>query len=980
MPQQKDTEDSACTNTATQSHQRKATSEQPHRKQKEDLTTQCKTTPFDRSTTVTFSYTTTTTHGVPTTTPKMETFSSRKENPIVSTMTKEDTTTATLTTTHRSVGHRAISQQEKINTKKNLVVSKTTTQEEKTRQIFKNTLFFNMRGSAQFVDVSPFKGGPKVWANFYEAFVSHTLKKQRMLNLNSLYHCSVLAIEWYWFRSKERRFKINSNHHYPTGEQQIQFFGKRDPPAWKMTLNKKLAMKIMFYFVSIKFGQIGMCFEGLSFVIKDISRYRSETFVYCGVLAHFTLFPASHKLQLSFPCSRLNDGGWSNRNICWNGWHKISLMYSVIDKGMIHNQPVSDSNKVQRRITETFVLKGTELVVSYLLMVKKHSFIHMNLSSFASSFYNIFDGPTIASRKLNLSAQHTSTFQALAVVWKNQTLIENLLLAIDYKSIKHFASGSISLKVNTTIRRTFCLDTSEFFPLVWNVNAPQKQQVKVITHKINFSGPMSYQCNYGGVAFLEVNGVEILSLCSSHDHANLSRHAYSRTSEMVLVVYRYNLLGEISVSAETQTTKCKSILVDLCKTVQHCPKRFTGSPFQTTDIIFMRLFCHRYENLLQYTPQNGAGCFVLQVYSKEIIQNSTVRCFFSIEDKHINRLSVPAVNFHIRLSVPSVGHVRPDKDNKWLHDNLVTKRPSNFSTRKLHLTNSGFFEPGTNLDLKTQIVVPSIEPCIKLSVDLRRQYYSPFWLDIGVTFPMSCAVPKALTATYLIGNRIIFGNNYFYKPFAGVKQFYLLVRSPTGVFPNNVQFCTQFWFNVGEFWHIYETSIAFDQPHEVALPTSDTIVFVKPGPNSDTPLCDKVQCAELNMRIVLEEEQSSPTSLTICSLQQCISNFSKIQLYNQTHFDSYSVIIQKKDLKVSWLKAAEICGNVGGALPAFFSNDDWIKIQQPMKIYFTKYYHQPAIFIGLAVNKAKKVVFSFQILCAFLEQCRIFCKWVSKEI
>ncbi len=644
--------------------------------------------------------------------------------------------------------------------------------------------------------------GPKMWTRYNEKILFEFLSKKISLeHYTPKYVFHLLSfIDKFCTTKFAEKFYNRTDHVYCTKEDS---YNSKRPSGhlkitmcwpqitefyWHLLLDKRLRMKIHFHEIKIAVRHIGMCVPMHSLVISSLfkNKNKREMFQYCGILAFFTLYPPSNQLHFVLSCVQFVKS--RTRMVCRRR-HHIAFWYSVIDENIIESQSNIFRKTWPQTLQEKLVVKENRTILSHHIIVQKIRNIRVCVLSCITTQFYVFDGPTQKSSLLRSKGflYKTSTFQVLVVLSSNPNCQDQVFryIALTPKIVKTF-------HLNTSISVNFplSLQRSESLADRLSIVAPVKYQVKAIITKIHFTGPISYQCMYGGITTLGEDEQEILSLCMPHeDTFQLSRHTYSAASMMHMIVYSYQALGDISVSSRFEATECHSVHIDPCLILFSCSYKMDQ---QMCDLTLGRskYIKLKFEHLtsvvstyrkavLTYAPMQWNICVVLQVYSNHICHFGLnfYTCVLQVRHENVFDRTVALADFRTRLSFPlldkNYDYLTPKVHMNWF-DNVSVQRISGHQRFTVGQMNQVTFNVFDNIDLTSQFDIRNVNFLGHFLVYF-EQYYSLSWFDIGLQFYKKSSLGQENIITCALGSGR-HADYLYHKCLETSKHFFLLFK------------------------------------------------------------------------------------------------------------------------------------------------------------------------------------------------------------
>ncbi len=244
--------------------------------------------------------------------------------------------------------------------------------------------------------------------NFLHKTIEHCLKKQRCQQTEKCFHGSMQLL-------KPTKTIIAD---LMQAKCKLQFpDNTKTEMVWVLDMDRKLASRLTFHHISIQFGFQGMCHRSTSFSVVSLGGER-QTFMFCGYIPLFTLYPPHHQVELHMDCAPQTTVSRGEQR-CYG--FNISFSFTVIDTGIIMNQAKawsSQADRVQMQLKNVVVLKRNESIRSYHVQTNKRFFLTIMIPSSVCQTFQIFDGPNSLSDALSScsSTCNTSTFQAFIMM------------------------------------------------------------------------------------------------------------------------------------------------------------------------------------------------------------------------------------------------------------------------------------------------------------------------------------------------------------------------------------------------------------------------------------------------------------------------------------------------------------------------------------------------------------------------------------
>ncbi len=714
-------------------------------------------------------------------------------------------------------------------------------------------------------DLSPFRSGPKAWASISEGFLTKTLEKCKLMEssenllVSNMFKHAFIRYSYYLktsrhkecpllmslddFRklptivkkalSKKKQFPsimtwydCNSMYaccqiwkHLPrkyliertTGELTAENFPGRHcapdgAPAdpfiiyWHVLLDKRTAFQLQFKIIYILSRYPGMCLPTQSFHVRSTSAGigKRDDFIFCGVISSFELYPPSHKLDMT-----LSSQDDPDRSVIR---HKVSFSYSLIDSDRIQSQPVNFTKDIKHStiLREIVVLLGSKSVLSFLVSVHKMYRIKVNCSFLSPTIHRLHDGPATSSAILNFldNIVHTKTFQAFAVL---HTTLPNKYL--HFKQVLLPCEMSACNFLSDSENRSLSIFDPDLDPKLTRIVVPENVQAKITILGMSFSGLLSYNCTHGGVAAFDQSGTELIWLCESHvEGRRLNRDIYSPSSQMFIVMYRYEGQGNIAMNLSVEASECHATHIDPCVARQACSIQrsviqrkkecdrflksidskfinFSGSPYLDAHIYW----CDKRTVHLWYTIKMSNSCIVLQVWPNQIVMNDPEksrddRCMVRLEDSLLFRFGKANVKHNFRISVPPTGFpfrsdtcregisVARSKFHNMFQNIAIVQSNTMKTTKGLKDSMCAM----TELEMKSVSAPTKHRSVLPFCSFFDRQQYSSFWVEVSISFSKFTTISEETTQIVSLGQSL--NCKYLFFKLDASKHLFLLVE------------------------------------------------------------------------------------------------------------------------------------------------------------------------------------------------------------
>lgn len=504
-----------------------------------------------------------------------------------------------------------------------------------------------------------FRDSPKRWLNYTDAFLNKTLYSNYLGAPNRCggrsYVSSIVYFEKY---ARNFCFDVSTNVAlpYPTIDYQrylhltlleqnvtepLRIIKLHIPeyPTIKLHLNLalKLSLNITFYYIHIWGRHASECFVGKIIVVGQ-NKGTSSSFNYCGIHPTLISYPPGHLVDLIF-----------KRNFRF-GTLETTLFFTVLDENIIF----SVAFKRTRFVRPSWILYIPNrecFLLRFYLKTEKYK----TLTISSSLELNIYDGPGILSPVLRTTKRKyvTSTFQCVSVVW---------LSTLEHESFQNHLNMSSELKpvdknfsIISFLRQNISLSLKN--PCVIVTSGEEFSYKYLTINNLTYKGYNDGSCTYAGLtvySLINKSYVEASSECFSHNGFYKYRNIYSKSNQLLFVLYSYKEYGKLTINITLSSTYCKPVSVNLCALNYLC--LFPGNKMCQEFKSEVQQFPHvNYSSTLGFFPflrfsVDANECFILQMIDKiDTLEGSPPDICFMIEIGHtpIHQENI-LLHYHVR--------------------------------------------------------------------------------------------------------------------------------------------------------------------------------------------------------------------------------------------------------------------------------------------------------------------------------------------
>ena len=252
-------------------------------------------------------------------------------------------------------------------------------------------------------------------------------------------------------------------------------------------------------------------------------------------------------------------------------------------------------------------------VMKFVLRTKKYQHLKLKFTIDSRLIVDLFDGPGTHSSNIfknNNESHVTSTFQSIIYVWMPSSKKLNVKCGLQ------FLSQSSSIKMNIQLNYSLSHIISHEFTKyeVWKILSYYNVNLTIIN--MTYTGFNDPLCTFAGIAIHSLNKnsyKEITTECMPYLNILASRNIYSKTYETLLVLYSYQKYGNLSLTMQFSTTKCKPVTINTCALSYLC--KFPNNTMCREHREQIKSLNLNYSHISTYFPVsvNPGQCFILQM-------------------------------------------------------------------------------------------------------------------------------------------------------------------------------------------------------------------------------------------------------------------------------------------------------------------------------------------------------------------------------
>ncbi len=419
--------------------------------------------------------------------------------------------------------------------------------------------------------------------------------------------------------------------------------------VWSFDLSKSLQLNLTYQNFYIWKGSLDCLRGNMSVLSGPNSEQRYLLHGYCGELPTFSVYPNFSGVDIVL-------------YIFTNTFHHITVVFSVLDFGLITNKRTSEHHEKEISVSSLLIRQKYSLL-SYVITTAKshHLLIH---SSLPHCCFYVLDGPGFMSGIVKMSAEgvfELSTFQGIVQILNSAGTSERASDLFNY-SFNKLSRRQNYCVANDSSPVLSLSSNSHMSPFVGMLCGVDGFQVNLTVTGWYFTGMESVTCQFGGIVIAE--GLadtfnEIVVLCDQNDiYGGLNRSFYSHNSSLLIVGFWYKYYSDIQVELTLSPTKCVGVQIShrtffsLCEypiDKLHCQSYLNKITKDSDLFLTYNRKTHKHCQILYSLPADS--CFVLQY----LRNHSHPNVFMSISGCQVAPGPIPLsgleIELHLRASL-----------------------------------------------------------------------------------------------------------------------------------------------------------------------------------------------------------------------------------------------------------------------------------------------------------------------------------------
>ena len=410
-----------------------------------------------------------------------------------------------------------------------------------------------------------FVNAPKEWFRYITKYLELTLSKSHP-NIKEIYtSMNAKKLKITIHDDKYNKFEIEKTIVHPLGVvrrirwkyRYVHLEAEEDKILF--TLNKNLCLNLTFLQIHFGFRHLHTCAVGEVRVTSHTTN--KEGFRYCGIQSNIINYPQNRKVSIFLTTLT----GKKIKTTIYN----VTLFYSVIDVKRIvtlqkHTLPW------QNLVWNLYLVPKDVRVMKFGLITKKYQHFMIKFTNESGLIIELFDGPGTSSTNIfknNHEYHITSTFQSIIYLLIPST--KELNTECGFK----FLTVSNNVSMNIKLSNLYPHEISHTFTKyeLWKILS--YDVVNLTITNLTYTGFNDLSCTFAGIIVYSLNKdlyTEITTECISFHNIFTYRDIYSKSNETILVFYSYKEYGNLSMTIQLSTTKCKPVTINTCASSYLC--------------------------------------------------------------------------------------------------------------------------------------------------------------------------------------------------------------------------------------------------------------------------------------------------------------------------------------------------------------------------------------------------------------------------
>ena len=409
-------------------------------------------------------------------------------------------------------------------------------------------------------------------------------------------------------------------------------------------LDEQLRLNLTFQHIHFGFRHLHTCSVG---EVRVVSHSRKEqVFKYCGIHSNMILYPQSRNVSIFLPTVTRGE-------ISMTGIYNVTAIYSVIDTKMIFT--LQRYRPLSRNLSWNIYLVPEDIrVMKFALRTKKYQHFIIKFTNDSELIVELYDGPGTHSSNIfqnNYEIHVTSTFQSIIYLWIPSTNRLNTECGFQFVTESSSASKNVQLNDSDIILHTLTKYK------VWKIFSYYNVKLTIIN--LTYTGFNDPLCTFAGITAYSLKNnsyTEITTECTLFNNVySIYRDIYSKSNETLLIVYSYKEYGNLSLTMQFSSTKCKPVTINTCALSYLC--KFKNNVMCREHMEQIKSLNLNYTQISTDFPisVNPGQCFILQMVAvSDRLSTAGLASDCKINFHHINILNRKIdIDFNIKAVIRS---------------------------------------------------------------------------------------------------------------------------------------------------------------------------------------------------------------------------------------------------------------------------------------------------------------------------------------
>ena len=244
------------------------------------------------------------------------------------------------------------------------------------------------------------------------------------------------------------------------------------------------------------------------------------------------------------------------------GIYNVTAFYSVIDTKMIVS--LQKYRLLSRNFVWNLNLVPKDIrVMKFALRTKKYQHFIIKFTNDSELVVELYDGPGTHSSNIfknNHEIHISSTFQSIIYLWIPSAKRLNMECGFQ------FVTESSSVRKNVHFNDSHIISHALTKYEVWKIFSYYNVNLTIIN--LTYTGFNDPLCTFAGITAYSLKNnsyTELTTECNFFNNVySMYRDIYSKSNETMLVLYSYKEYGNLSLTMQFSSTKCKPVTINTC--------------------------------------------------------------------------------------------------------------------------------------------------------------------------------------------------------------------------------------------------------------------------------------------------------------------------------------------------------------------------------------------------------------------------------